>query len=97
MGFGLNGLAFWSCTSGDLDTRDAEGVYLKLLPQRPEMLLYVPSVAWSDLNPLPEIVGAVPALGSPESGWGLGSLPHHICPERCYLGQGATENISKAI
>lgn len=97
MGFGLNGLAFWSRTSGDLDTRDAEGVYLKLLPQRPEMLLYVPGVAWSDLNPLPETVGAVPALGSPKSGWGLGSLPHHICPERCYLGQGATENISKAI
>lgn len=55
MGFGLNSLAFWRCTSGDLDTGDAEGVHLELLPQRPEMLFYMPSVAWSDLNPLPEI------------------------------------------
>lgn len=25
---------------------------------------------------------------SPKSGWRLGSLSHHICPERCYLGLG---------
>lgn len=54
MGFGLNSLAFWRCTSGDLDTGDAEEVHLELLPQRPEVFLYVPDVAWSDMNPLPE-------------------------------------------
>lgn len=71
MGFGLNSLAFWRCTSGDLGTGDVEGVDLELLPQRPEMLLYVPGVAWNDLNPLPEIDEPLMVLSLL---WGLPNL-----------------------
>lgn len=47
-------LAFWRCTSGDLDRGDVGRVCLELLARRPKMLLHVSGVAWSDLNPLPE-------------------------------------------
>lgn len=50
-------------------------------------------VAWNDLDSPPREGHATHGAVSwdpmsPKSGWRLGSLFHHICSDRCYLGLG---------
>lgn len=88
----LDILAFLRCISGDLDEmQEGSNWSCNHKGQRCSFVCMV----WPEVtrNPSQEgraihwvLLRVMQDPMSPESGWWLGSPPHHICPERCYLG-----------